>query len=651
VRLRYLRVRGVPPLGDLALRFQREPLFRSAYGVHFVVGVNGSGKTRLLRALTDVFLGLEAGRAPAFPVTLVYEMGRREGGPGGAGGERLCWIDHPGGPGQAAHFAVFDLAGLKVDLDEEPWRNHPAPPVTATPWKEALVRHGPLSQLGSGSELDQLLPAALVVYTSGAIEAWEEVFGAARGGEVLADAEVDPEDERPAGWTMARETEYASRSGNEPEPPTSEAPSVPESPPPATPAPPTRATLLASDRLPLAAWAVLLDDAARTASPSEQSRRTLAADLRRVGWTSVATLALRLRLDAAAVAGLGTGERAVLRRLHRVATFARREPAPGTGRLLAFDLAATVGVPPDDPAAEGWPPFSGSTARAVLWAFGEAARPFDVFRTLYDWSRRGIVEGAPVVLSKRDVEGLLTLDDLSDGERMYVGRISVLHLLRGTDDALVVLDEPETHFNDAWKREIVDIIDGVMRRRTSEVVISTHSSIALTDAFDSEIVLVERMPGGGRVGVVRTPIHTFGASPTEIMRHVFGAPGSAGQRATEYLDLLLLVADHPRTVHAFWRADAANDGAGADAALDRLGRWVAELPHDYGALTARRDMLRDLLRSLHAHARQWSGKTQVTMSDVLGSVRERVGSGYYQFELIRRMRSNGRGRRNAAPNQ
>jgi len=61
-------------------------------------------------------------------------------------------------------------------------------------------------------------------------------------------------------------------------------------------------------------------------------------------------------------------------------------------------------------------------------------------------------------------------------------------------------------------------------------VISTHSSIALTDVFDTEITLLKNGAAS------RPAIRTFGASPSEIMVYVFDAPDSMGQRAMEFLD-------------------------------------------------------------------------------------------------------------------
>jgi predicted ATPase len=39
-------------------------------------------------------------------------------------------------------------------------------------------------------------------------------------------------------------------------------------------------------------------------------------------------------------------------------------------------------------------------------------------------------------------------DELSDGEQVFLGRMALFYLMQGRDDALILLDEPESHFND-----------------------------------------------------------------------------------------------------------------------------------------------------------------------------------------------------------
>src|SRR4029450_4793829 len=125
---------------------------------------------------------------------------------------------------------------------------------------------------------------------------------------------------------------------------------------------------------------------------------------------------------------------------------------------------------------------------------------------------------------KADADDILLFDELSDGEQAYLGRMALFHLLEGESDALLLLDEPEVHFNDNWKREIVDIIDDVLKARANDVLIATHSSIALTDVFNDEIILFQKRDG--RSVPIDISSTTFGADPSEVMIRLFGVPDS-----------------------------------------------------------------------------------------------------------------------------
>ncbi len=223
--------------------------------------------------------------------------------------------------------------------------------------------------------------------------------------------------------------------------------------------------------------------------------------------------------------------------------------------------------------------------------------------------------------------------------------MAFFHLLQGTEDALILLDEPETHFNDYWKREMVDIIDSSLRDDPSEVVLSTHSSIALTDAFDTEIILLYKVPNEGSIFVEETPINSFGASPIDIMRKMFYAPESVGQRAAEFLDLILMIAIYPEQVQAIWTLDAPGttiEQLRQSAAFHELrDRLIQRIPHALQRTenpTQQIDeVLVSTLRSVHRYTRRVTGHREITMIDALDALHERLGSGYYQFEFRRRL--------------
>ncbi len=171
----------------------------------------------------------------------------------------------------------------------------------------------------------------------------------------------------------------------------------------------------------------------------------------------------------------------------------------------------------------------------------------DVFARLRDWERTGLLEDITLTIKRLHLpessdgepdDILVTYDQLSDGEQMLLGRMGLFFLLRGQDGSLLLLDEPETHFNDVWKRELVEMVDtALLKSTTANVIISTHTSIALTDAFAAEVTVLTKTDGHATARGVGGGL--FGTDPGEVNMNLFGADGSTGRRSEELLDQLL----------------------------------------------------------------------------------------------------------------
>ncbi len=219
--------------------------------------------------------------------------------------------------------------------------------------------------------------------------------------------------------------------------------------------------------------------------------------------------------------------RQIIRPFFEAATAVIRDPEPSTKRRLFFDLK--------NKSRNDNFEFAGDELQSLLGS--SEGHPFDAFKLLVNLHQQGLIEGLDLTLRKTDPDEILLFDELSDGEQMYLGRMALFHLMQGHDDALLLLDEPETHFNDKWKREIVDIIDDVLKDTANDILIATHSAITLTDVFNDEIILLENVEGNARRKEVSSA--TFGADPSEIMINVFETPDSIGKRSLKWLNLQL----------------------------------------------------------------------------------------------------------------
>ncbi len=232
--------------------------------------------------------------------------------------------------------------------------------------------------------------------------------------------------------------------------------------------------------------------------------------------------AFALRIDAPPAARTGMLQATI----HRLTTTASRVRVQGTGYTFVFNLGA-------GPA---------TVLRSVSEAFA-AESPVGLFRELAAYSRpQG---GFAPVLTRVDLflerqpltpggpaPALHTYDWLSDGERTFLSRMCLLALF-GAADALIMLDEPEVHFNDYWKRKLVRLVDSGLSGHHSHALVTTHSSIVLTDARAAQIHVLDRSDDGYTRKPLPPGVPTFAGDPSDVMVHVFGVEAAAGAKSVD----------------------------------------------------------------------------------------------------------------------
>lgn len=590
MRLRYLRVGAMPPLVDVPIKFGHEPVpdVEKQCAIHFVVGVNGSGKSRLLQALTEIFLRLERQELPPFPVTLAYDLGRPAPSakpedstlrtiyfyyPGPLEVQRsrferqasLDGDDEPGEmPEQKLALVKFKHIALEIDvnwdaLTEVDWVKEQKP----FGYELEVYNWGDLP--GSGS-IATYLPDKLLAYTSGATADWQELFSPRHTIksllEVSEDIEVDTEQERPLDWDETKELVYSYQNQEAAEtvtaPPTAEQKAALE--PNMSPDTSSIGIFVSPADLKLALCAVTLAHAVEDFKEltdaqtevqfldklkQEQLNRNagrvegLRGILNEVDWDWLVTIGLHINFRPESFDRYRDHQTG-LTDLYNIAQSVLGNPNY-PDRQLFFDLRAS------QTANDKLPGNVAAALFEVLSGENREPTPLEVFSRLARWKKEGLLNDVSLIFRRRDPERndsdkggyLLTYESLSDGERVFLGRMALFYLLANTDNALILLDEPETHFNDVWKREIVSIIDSSLSNNATDVMIATHSSIALSDVFKWEIELLRKNLQTGETKAVEPGISTFGADPGEILVQVFGANDSIGQRSLSKLNELL----------------------------------------------------------------------------------------------------------------
>ncbi len=660
MRLRYLHLQSYPPIKDIRVCFASgSPLARDC-AIRFVVGVNGSGKSNLLRAVAEVFLALADLRRSHFPVTLIYELGLR-----GTPNHRTLLFDCPYDRSQASLW-IHEMHTFPDDTDQHMFglvvdhlrqRNTPM-----VPGFSALILPGEWPAR-SATPPQIALPTAVLAYTTGDLRPWRSVWNRNQDAQGLlesSDGEVDLNDERPAGWTAAQEAALQAARQVEPSDETNvTAPGT------AASATYRRPILLDATLLKCALLAVALPQSFKTPTDGPEQLISILRDdkqnalqelLERGGWHHLVSVGFRSRLQAS------TWDRKLCETAHDwwlCAGEVIAEPHPvESRRTLFFDLKGVFSAQ-DLPTRTTTDLSTCTTQGEALWALlggAENATAFELFTRLLDFNQAGLFDDVllrlrrqPVPDASGEVEndiGVLRYEELSDGEQMFLGRMALFHLLEGQQDSLLLLDEPETHFNDLWKRDVISIVDDALADTSVDVLIATHAALMLTDALKDELIVLERSRSANPQLAVATSIRvldggtrTFGATGDHPLRDIFGAPDTVGRRASRLLEVLIATASMAAQVDALWAR-----GEGFDS--DTTAKILAIATETETGLTT--PNVAAYLRSIESFALHFGAEHPLQMSAVLETFINQTGPGYFQVELKRAWRRLQEGAHDAA---
>lgn len=206
---------SLKPLENIRITFGYEPVLGRACALHFVVGVNGSGKSRLMRALAEIFLCMERGSAIPFPFTLVYDLGPNTGEEYAEGADEgntaLAFARHTiylhRSEQRQTVLADFDYIASEQTVREQYWDV-----LASSDWEHFDHSEYNLRIYYRGDNLPNVyLPNVMLTYTSGAIHEWEALFAPQRteAQDILVAAfnELKQEEERPVGWNTLKEAD------------------------------------------------------------------------------------------------------------------------------------------------------------------------------------------------------------------------------------------------------------------------------------------------------------------------------------------------------------------------------------------------------------------------------------------------------------
>lgn len=143
------------------------------------------------------------------------------------------------------------------------------------------------------------------------------------------------------------------------------------------------------------------------------------------------------------------------------------------------------------------------------------------------------------------------LRELSDGEHQFLHTTAICLMLK-SKRTLLLLDEPETHFNPSWRAKFIKILndsieashedeeEGKKKSKTpinnihlrKDILLTSHSPFIISDCMPDNVVLFERNDDGAitatKVSELDNAFNTYGTSVELILDKLFGYNQSIG---------------------------------------------------------------------------------------------------------------------------
>lgn len=147
----------------------------------------------------------------------------------------------------------------------------------------------------------------------------------------------------------------------------------------------------------------------------------------------------------------------------------------------------------------------------------------------------------------KEIEGLdapkeLLLRELSDGEHQFLHTMGICLMLKDRR-TLLLLDEPETHFNPGWRAKFIKVLNDSLKAGGSnnflkDVILTSHSPFVISDCLPNNVILFKRNTETHKIeakSAREMDFNTYGTSVEIILDELFDYNQSIGDWSNEKL--------------------------------------------------------------------------------------------------------------------
>lgn len=140
-------------------------------------------------------------------------------------------------------------------------------------------------------------------------------------------------------------------------------------------------------------------------------------------------------------------------------------------------------------------------------------------------------------LKKKNSNDKMLLKAFSDGEHQFLHTMGIC-LLLGDKSTLMLLDEPETHFNPEWRSEFISLLKDSLNKSGAnhlmrDILITSHSPFIISDCFPDKVIVFKKNHQP------ETPnFNTFGTSIGLITSKIFNGNQTIGDFSNDEIQKL-----------------------------------------------------------------------------------------------------------------
>jgi len=149
----------------------------------------------------------------------------------------------------------------------------------------------------------------------------------------------------------------------------------------------------------------------------------------------------------------------------------------------------------------------------------------------------------------KEIDGLekpkeLLLREFSDGEHQFLHTMGICLMLKDRR-TLLLLDEPETHFNPGWRAKFIKVLNdslkaGGTNNFLKDVILTSHSPFVISDCLPNNVILFEKNESGqvtaSKVSDLEKAFNTYGTSVELILDRLFDYRQSIGDLSNSELE-------------------------------------------------------------------------------------------------------------------